>query len=137
MHLPPGSKVRAAIFTQPSVLGRTRKGAAGVAMKIGHLGSPLWKGVKSFNRVSIGHDYLLQGKHSCGWAMFSPDFPLSSFFLALSPYLLSHSSLPLLSRQKDELLITNTLVRSDALVAFRCIRCMHLSTWGLVLLFSC
>lgn len=103
-----------------------------MAMKTGHLGSPLWKGVKSFNRVSIGHDYPLQGKHSCGWAMFSPDFPLSSFFLALSPHLLSHSSLPLLSRQKDKLLI-NTLVRSDALIAFRRIRYMHLNTRGLVL----
>ena len=35
------------------------EGAAGVTMKVGHLGLPLWKGVKSFNRFSIGNDYLL------------------------------------------------------------------------------
>ena len=39
--------------------GGRGEGAAGVAMKIGHLGSPLWKGVKSFNRFSVGNDYLL------------------------------------------------------------------------------
>ena len=51
-------------------------------------------------------------------------YPLS-FFLSLSPHLLPHSSLPLLSRQNDKLLTTKTLVHSSLLDI--CI----LIVWGL------